>query len=222
MAIAKLQNNITAATSGTLTGVSAGSLLVACSAVLVSTSVTFSDNNGGTWATAGTFFDASVGATIAIGYSMNHNAGSTTVSFSASAGPFPSLALVEFSGAATTSALDNTPAGNHVTASTTHTATSVTPSQAGCVVVCCDTVDAAAPTVGVGSGFTLIGYDSTAPFFAEFQIQTTATPVAATVTVSPSAAGGLMSAVFRAGGAAATLLPPQLFVRQAVNRASTY
>jgi hypothetical protein len=204
VAIAKLQNNITGGTSGVLTGVSAGSLLVACATVSANTAITYSDNNGGTWATAGSYYDTSVLASVSIGYAMNVPSGSTTVTF-VGAGAFQAIALAEFSGAAVTSALDNTPAGNHVSTGATHTATSVSPSVAGCLVVCCDDSDGGTQTVG--TGFTLIGFHAGSTFGAEFQIQTTATPVAPTFTVSPNSDGGLLTAVFRAGGSAANPLP---------------
>lgn len=211
MAIANLQNVIStgAATLAiAVPGVTAGSLLVAGATVSANATMTFSDNNGGTWATAGTYFDTTAAAVIAIGFAMNVASGSPTVTCTPSTGTaFKAIGVGEFSGAATSSALDNTPAGNHQAPSTTHTATSVSPSQAGCLVVMIEVIDLAAPTMTVGSGFTLLGYNSGAPLFLEFQIQTTATPVAPTATCSPSGDAGMMTAVFRpASGAAVT--PP--------------
>jgi hypothetical protein len=93
--------------TGSITVTNAGDALVAEYEILTNSyTASASDNNGGTWTTCGPLVNAS-GVTLEIYYSLNHNSGATTVTvgtLGASEGQV--LAIQEFSGVLTSSALD--------------------------------------------------------------------------------------------------------------------
>lgn len=117
MAWAQVQKNETEITSGAstvttttcvLTGVATGNLLVAFGAAASgSITLTFSDNNSNSWSTAVTENTQTNGPSIAIGYAPNSNSGDTTITLTRSGGTGAFyLAVMEYSGGATSTPLD--------------------------------------------------------------------------------------------------------------------
>lgn len=115
MTIARVASNtwLTAAGSGTSiakafgVSVSAGSLLVACATVAQNSAITFSDNNGNSWAaTYISLYDSNL-SMVAIGYCKNAAAGSTTVTASQGGGSqYMTIDICEYTGADTTAPAD--------------------------------------------------------------------------------------------------------------------
>jgi hypothetical protein len=214
MAIALVQSTKTTAggtTSYTLaygSNLAAASLLVAFATTGANTSITFSDNNGGSWTTIGPFFESVSGQSIAIGYAANHAAGATTVTVTlgTSAG-FNTLQISEWSGAATSSVLDTNTAGRQNASSTTPSDASMTTAGNGELVVGC-IIGGSGAAATAGAGFTVVQTDATNGFFSEYQVQTSAGSIACAYNISPSQTTGTISAAFKPPAAAASAKVP--------------
>jgi hypothetical protein len=214
MAIALVQSTKTTAggtTSYTLafgSNLGAASLLVAFATTGANTSITFSDNNGGSWTTIGPFFESVSGQSIAIGYAANHAAGATTVTVTlgTSAG-FNTLQISEWSGAATSSVLDTNTAGRQNASSTTPSDASMTTAGNGELVVGC-IIGGSGAAATAGTGFTVVQTDATNGFFSEYQVQTSAGSIACAYNISPSQTTGTISAAFKPPAAAASAKVP--------------
>lgn len=224
MAIAWIQNTIDspAGSAGSdakafASNVTAGSLLLAFGTCGANTTHTFT--GGGTWQTSLTFFDSPTGQSISIGYCMNATGGATTVTdtYGASSG-FRSLIIAEFSGAATTSALDVNTAGQTLAGSTTPTDASITTTGADLVVSCCI---GNGGTLTAGAGFTAFNIDASTVFGADYLIQTVGAAITGKFANTSNVQHGIRTAAFKpAGGAAAAPAPAVLIFDHAVQRAS--
>lgn len=98
--------------------VTAGSLLVAVTSYPANQVPTVSDNNGNTWTSAliGQY-DGSLVQNIYLSYALNANAGATTVTASGGGNMNRFLGICEYTGAATSSAVDGTPVATSGTSS---------------------------------------------------------------------------------------------------------
>jgi hypothetical protein len=189
--------------------VTAGSLLVACGVGGADGSTqTYSSTGGPTWNKIAQFSDTGgSGEAISIGYSMAAPAGATTVTLTfASATQFKALAIGEYSGAASSAALDKNTTGLTTGLTATPTDSSMTTIADGELIVCCLLFRNATRPASVGAGYTAIGTidNSIVNFGAEDRIQATQGAIAPTWTLTAgTAASAIMSATFKAAAAAA-------------------
>jgi hypothetical protein len=196
--------NVTSIAQTFGSNVTAGNLLVAVASVQDATAptLTFSSTGSPTWVKTAQFDDSSSSAQIiAIGYCQNAPAGATTVtcSFPSGGGPV-AIIIAEYSGAATTGALDQNTAGTTTAATTTPTDTAMVTTANGDLIVGVITYRNASKPITVGASYTLIGNESTnTNLAAEDRVQASAGSIATTWTVTGGTVpSGVMSASFKA------------------------
>lgn len=212
MAIANVQHKLgnSAGASGSqtvaVTSTTLGNMLTAHACVGGNTTMAISDNVGATWVpTLAATYDATANLTRASWVAYNIPSGITTVTVTYGASSANrSTQVAEWSGAATSAAFDQGPASQAQT-SATPASLSVTPGQDNELVIgfSCSTGGNA---LSHGTGFTgLDGGAAGAAVETQYQIQTTATSVAAawtctsqyvicdvyTYATSPVSGGGL-------------------------------
>jgi hypothetical protein len=170
---------------------------------------------GATWARIAQFDDTGgSGNRMAIHYAMNAPGGATTVtntySVPASAGS-RGIIIAEYSGAATSAALDKSTTGQTTAATATPTDTSMTTTANGELIVSCMIFRNATSPASAGAGYSMIAVDQASglgiDFAAEDRIQAAAGAIAPTFTLTAgTAASAIMSATFKAAGV--TARPP--------------
>lgn len=217
MAIVKLQNTafdngFTGGSTATVTYPSAltsGSKLIAFASIGANQSITFSDSAGNTWNTLALKFNGNIPSAIAIGWADNTSSASgvvVTVTYGAS-GVSRTGGISEWTGLAT-GAPDVFTLGNTAT-TTTITDLSMTTTVAGDLIIAASASDNGSQTAG--SGFTMLDYNSSTGSGWEYQIQSSAGSIAASI-VQPTAGGAvIVSAAFKpSGGGGGPALPPEL------------
>ncbi len=167
--------NATTVTCTYTANVAAGDLLVANAVPMNTTASSFtisvSDNKNGTWTRAAQCFSA-YSAQADIFYFANSAAGPITVTTTSSnsSGLFE-LAIAEYSGMATSSAVDSGGTCSSMTTSTAVTAPSLTTTNANDLVLSALSVSGTAGTVTAGSPYTL--HNNAAASFANRIVSTT-------------------------------------------------
>lgn len=162
--------SVSSTTMAFASNVTAGSAIIASSRLSSGTAtMTCSDNvNAGNYAADKTFADATNGITLCVQSKLNAGAGATTVTFTPSATTTVRLIIDEFSGIATSSALDQTATGGP-TGSTSPSTSSVTTTQANELLFALITTSNSFGGFTAGSGYTL---DQTiaSKFYSEYQV----------------------------------------------------
>lgn len=199
--------------------ITAGSLLVAFAAGSSGATQTMSSTGAPTWTKIAQFTETGgSGNDISIHYCLNAPGGATTVTCTYSvSSSFRALVVAEYSGVATSAALDKNTTGLETAATSTPTDTAMVTTANGELVVSALQFRNATSPASAGSGYSMIAVDQASgvgvDFGAEDQIQATAGSIAPTFTLTTaSAASAIMSATFLPADAAAgfQFVPPKL------------
>ncbi len=189
--------------------VTAGSLLVcAVRFGTVGGTYTISDNLNGAWTKDKTQLIATDGDTVIVASFPNSAGGAITVTANDGAsGNQIYLAIAEFSGVATTSPVDGTPAGNNATG-TSATSNNVTPTQSGDLIFgACGVANS--NTFTQGAGFTFLDDAATGGHLAdEYQILAGSGATAATFTLGASDEYGCIAVAYKVAGSGGTSITP--------------
>lgn len=170
---------------------------------------TITDSKGNTWTPMTGWTSSGTFDTMQAWFSIPTSVGSghtITITKGAGANPFAGGGFAAFSGSKATSVLDLEVQLNNAGASTTQTATSITPSEANCLIVQMLGTDGANYS-SINAGYTLSfkqdwsggAYVTSA---LAYLIQTTAAASAPTITIDASAGVGIGTASFKALAAA--------------------
>lgn len=187
--------NATATFTSALTS---GSKLITFATVSGNTTVAFTDSAGNTWTTLTSRFWANIGNTIAIGVADNTSSASSvvvTATYGAS-GVFRSGGISEWTGLAT-GAADTFTVGNN-SAGTTASDVAMTTTVAGDLIITAANSDGGILTAG--SGFTLLGYNSSSATGWEYQVQGSAGSITPTITQGSAVQCLIISAAFAPAG----------------------
>lgn len=166
--------------------------------------LTITDSKGNTWTAMTGWTSSGTADTMQAWYSIPTSVGSGhTVTFTKGAGanPFAGGGFSAFAGTKATSPLDLEVQLNNSASSTTHTATSITPSENNCLIVQMLGTDGAnfssindSYSTGFSNGWTA-GTDVTSALL--YKIQTTAAASSPTITLDTSAGAGIGTASFK-------------------------
>jgi hypothetical protein len=213
MAIVRVQAPAIVAATATATtvastfvsNVTATNLLVAFAAAQTGATHTFSSTGSPTWVKTAQYTETGgTGQDISIGYCQNAPGGATTVTCTyGSTVPFRALVIAEYSGAATSGALDKNTTGLTTAATATPTDTAMVTTADGDLIVAALAFRNATSPASAGSGYSMIAVDQATgvgiDFAAEDRVQATAGSIAATFNLTAgTAASGIMSASFKA------------------------
>lgn len=231
MAVAKVQSKafdrgFTAATTAAATFSSAltsGSVLVAMATIGANTTIAFSDGTN-TWTNIVTRYWANVGYNVALAWAPNTltTAATVTATFGAS-GSFGTIAVGEFSGVATTSAVDVSTVGNNNSATTAPVDVSMTTTVAGDLIL--SAIGSDGGVVSAGSGYTLLEPPAATSCTAmEWQVQSSAGAIAPAFVQATAVQAIIISAALKAsgGGPATSSAKPPLIRRASVLRAANF
>lgn len=218
MAIVRVQTPAGAFTSAAATtqtntfgsNVTAGNLIVAAASASTTAgpTITFSSTGSPTWVKTNQFFESGASNLFAIGYCQNCPGGATTVTATYSASlSLRCLIVAEYSGAATSSVLDQSTTGKSTAAVTNPTDDAMVTTANGDLIFVAFSFRNATSPASAGSGYSMIAVDQAsgigADFGAEDIIQASAGSISATFTVTGGSLGsGIMSAAFKAAAVA--------------------
>lgn len=168
-----------------------------------SAAYTISDSKGNTW-TAGTGFTSSATAdTAQVWYCIptSVGAGHTVTFTNGGTNAFGAGTFSAFSGAKSSSVLDQQVQLNNNASASTHTATSVTPSEANCLIVQLLSTDGVNyssinPSYTLGAKKDFLGGTNVTAAVA-YLIQTSASASSPTITLTGSAGAGIGTLVFK-------------------------
>lgn len=201
----------------TLNGVAAGNFLACMPSTYTSggpTNTAPTDDKGNTWNTT-TAPTVTVSSSAFIFYAMNVAAGNTAVTWDPGNGMYGTGSVAEFSGVATSAALDQQASNNNNSSATPTSGTTGTTTQAdelvlACVMTGCNVAD---DGIDLPSGYSNIyTYQNSAQIIGHSSdyriVSATGTQSASWGTIVVSAPWNAKIATFKAaGGAAATSLP---------------
>lgn len=213
---------IAGASGGGSTGFTSSSINTTGATLLVATvarysgggsnPLTISDSKGNTWTAMTGWTSSGTADTMQAWYSIPTSVGSghtVTLTKGAGANPFAGGGFAAFSGTKATSPLDLEVQLNNSGSSTTHTATSITPSENDCLIVQMLGTDGASYS-SINSSYSLAfsnnwtgGIDVSSAL--AYIVQTTASASAPTITLDASAGAGIGTASFKAASAASQI-----------------
>lgn len=215
---AELKENTGATTIAvTLTGVTAGNLLVAYAEMGENNTIVLSDDKGNTWANIDTVDSDDVFAPYKLrtAYAKNVNSGTTviTATFGVSSDR-RAIVVHEVSGCDTTAPLDQHTAQLQTSPGTGTDAISsgaITPSVDGCYLFGCSALPEWTSPIAAGTGFTQrqTENDGKPCYCTEDKVQTTAASIAATFTGVAGGTTKYLSAIvaFKPAGSGASAVP---------------
>lgn len=220
MAFSLISHTAAGSTNGGVSVVTGGITTTGANLIVVSVSyyatvATLTDSKSNTWTSLSTFTGSSFYTVLYYCYAPTVGAGHT-FTFSGVTN-YPVISVAAFSGAA------SSPFDQQNGSSTLSTG-SITPTVANELVVSGLTCSGSVSSINAGMTISdSLGYASGQSVGGglAYIIQTAASAISPTWTATGSAtASGIAS--FKSGAAAATPLPPSLFVYQAINRSNTF